>query len=74
VQAKEKHGVLRIYWTWNDRSYSNKEVKELDRICEKINKIINKYEQISLGTCAKCGKEATYFSDNWVLPFCEECK
>lgn len=74
VQAKEKYGQLRIYWTWNDRNYTNKEIKELDKICKKLNKIIDKYEQISLETCVKCGEESTTFSKIWTLPFCDDCE
>lgn len=57
-QIKEKWGVLH----WYD-SYSTTEV----------DKIINKYEEISEHTCIICGKPATVRTTGWISPYCDDC-
>ena len=37
-----------------------------------IQKIIGKYEDISMKTCIVCGKPATYISRGWISPYCDE--
>ena len=37
-----------------------------------IQKIIDKYEDISMKTCIVCGKPATYISRGWISPYCDE--
>lgn len=58
VQIKEKYASLR----W----YSNIYNKEIERI-------IDKYEEISKFTCISCGKPATKISHGWYQPFCNAC-
>jgi len=55
---KEKYGSLR----WYDLNG-----------CEEVNKIINKYEYISLRTCISCGKTADYVTQGWIEPYCKDC-
>lgn len=35
--------------------------------------IIKKYEDISWNTCVVCGDVATYYSTNWICPYCKNC-
>lgn len=59
MQIKEKFGTLR----WYDNGSPNG--------C--VNKIINKYENISYHTCIVCGKPATKISKGWISPYCDNC-
>lgn len=59
TQLKEKYGSLRLYTSYT--------FWELD-------KIISKYEKISEETCVSCGKPAKWFSEGYILPYCDDCK
>lgn len=59
---KDKYGSLRCY---------DAGVPTVLR--ESINVIIDKYERLSARTCARCGKPATKYSINYILPWCDEC-
>ena len=58
IQIKEKFGSLRFY-----DSHGNRE----------IDRIIEKYEDISAKTCIRCGKPATKISTGWISPYCDDC-
>ena len=60
VQVKEKYAELR----WRDYGFPKE---------SHINKIIKKYENLSLKTCCICGKPAKYMSLDWICPYCEKC-
>lgn len=57
-EIKEKYGELRWYGSFC--------TVELDRI-------IDKYVELSLRTCIICGKPATVIATGWVSPYCDEC-
>lgn len=57
-QIKEKFGSLR----WYDGN-GNKE----------INKIVSKYEKLSMKICIQCGSKATKVSTDWISPYCDKC-
>lgn len=57
-QVKEKFGGLRWY------DYDG--TPEIDRI-------IDKYEDISYHTCVCCGRPATKMSCGWICPYCDKC-
>lgn len=61
VQVKEKYGSLRIYHAGLPTD-----------IYDKVEAVINKYEDISYHTCCVCGEPATEYSKDWVLPYCSE--
>lgn len=73
-QIKEKYGSLTIYKGWKDREYTEEEFKDIDNITAEINVIIEKYRKISEHTCVQCGGKATFFSDGWVIPWCDNCR
>lgn len=58
IQIKEKFGSLRFYPIWST---------------EEIDKVIFKYEKLSLETCIKCGAPATKYTIGWISPYCDEC-
>lgn len=58
LQIKEKYGALRVYCM---------------PTTEKIEKIIDKYIDLSERTCCICGKPATHLSTGWICPYCDEC-
>lgn len=58
VQIKEKFGELRFYTNWID---------------DDIDKIIDKYTELSRRTCICCGKPATQITTGWISPFCDDC-
>ena len=58
TQIKEKYGELRVYY----EGYG-----------EEIDKVIEKYRQLSQKTCIMCGKPATYISKGWISPYCDDC-
>jgi len=57
LDVKEKYGSLRIYPIW----YTNE-----------IDKVIDKYSEISERTCYDCGAPATKISTGWIEPYCDE--
>lgn len=71
-QIKEKYGVLRLYWGWQDRDYTADEECDLSAISKEIDTIISKYEEISKNTCVVCGKLATKMTNGWIMPVCDE--
>ena len=62
VQAKEKFGRLR----WYDNGAS-------ERIYDRIQGVISKYEDISGKTCIKCGRPGKMVNDGWISPWCDDC-
>lgn len=74
LQSKEKYGSMRIYWTWADGSFRDQEV-DWGEMCDNIQRIIHKYEQISYNTCADCGAPSLYDRDKcgYIIPLCEKC-
>lgn len=71
LDCKEKYGNMRLYWHFPDRDYyTDEDYDYLEKLCPKIEDIINKYEVISGFICVKCGAEATHFKDG--LPYCKE--
>ena len=58
LQIKEKYGSLR----WYDNFTT-----------EELNKVINKYEELSMRTCIDCGEPATKISMGWISPYCDSC-
>jgi len=58
VQIKEKYGSLRWYDSWTT---------------ERIQQIIDKYENLSMRTCIHCGRPATKISRGWISPYCDKC-
>ena len=55
---KEKYGCL----CWYDMGGT-----------EETNKIIAKYEYISIRTCINCGRSADYVTLGWIEPYCKNC-
>lgn len=58
TQIKEKYGSLR----WYSNFYTTE-----------IEKIIQRYENISKRTCICCGAPATKISTGWISPYCNKC-
>ena len=56
-QIKEKYGELCIYASTT----------------EEIDKVIRKYELMSICYCEYCGKPARYITDGWITYLCEDC-
>lgn len=61
MQMKEKFAEIRIYHTGVPKE-----------IYDKVKDVIDKYTDISYNTCCVCGKEATKYSEGWILPYCDE--
>lgn len=74
IEIKEKFGQLRIYHTWKWEDKSDEEWDILNELHDKLDEIINRYEDISVHTCTVCGKEATHMTTGYVLPICDTCK
>ena len=73
-QIKEKYGNLTIYYGWKYRDYTDEENEDRKEINGAVNNIIDKYRKISEHTCVQCGGKATFFSDGWVIPWCDDCR
>lgn len=58
LQIKEKYGAL----CWYDNGAP-----------EAAQKILAKYEALSMKTCIRCGKPATKYTTGWVAPYCDDC-
>jgi len=61
LQIKEKYGGLR----WYTGSMPSK-------LFHKHNKLLSKYEKLSLKTCFYCGALTKYHTEGWILPVCEK--
>ena len=59
-QIKEKFAQLRLYAHGYDYN------KEVD-------KVLQKYEELSAFICGYCGKPAKYVTKGWYYPLCEDC-
>lgn len=57
-QVKEKYGSLH----WYDAGGN-----------DETNRILYKYEEISYYTCCICGKTATWLTNGWICPYCDDC-
>ena len=62
IQVKEKYGSLRWY---DDGAPSS--------IYHELQDVIDKYEEMSVRTCIRCGRPATKISLGWISPFCDKC-
>jgi len=58
IEIKEKYGELRLYST----DYG-----------PESSKVLEKYENISIGFCIRCGKPARYCTQGWIEYLCEDC-
>ena len=70
VQLKEKYGCMRAYWGWKHKSLSREEANALS---QRINAVLDKYEEISTTVCARCGAPATHTTGPWILYMCDSC-
>lgn len=55
---KEKYGTLRFYTNFTS---------------DNIDKVIRRYELLSMCYCINCGKPVRYVTDGWVNFICEDC-
>jgi len=63
IDAKEKYGEARIYWTG-----------VLEKVpYDKVNDILIQMEIDSWNFCSSCGEYATMESKGYILPFCPKC-
>jgi hypothetical protein len=75
IQLKEKYGMMRMYWSWDDKDYSDIEYEELNQLTGVVENIIQKYEGISRQTCFICGEQdAPMNYGAWIIPMCGNCK
>ncbi len=58
ISVKEKYGELRVYFTITN---------------EALEKIAEKYENLSKYTCIYCGQPASWVSKGWIAPYCNKC-
>ena len=58
VQAKEKYGSYRLYFSAEG---------------DEMEKVLNEIERISEVTCCECGAPATKISKGWICPYCDKC-
>ena len=70
IEAKEKYSELRVYWSWHDRSYTESDMKNMDRLYDKIEDVITKYKNISRHTCVVCGRYAIHY---YGMTLCDDC-
>ena len=69
LDAKEKYGTLRVYWSWDMERYDDVAADQ-EVLYDDIERVIDKYSKISSKTCAVCGKQAMPVKD---LPLCVNC-
>lgn len=78
LQVKEKYGRLCWYHTFmplevKENGIEVEIVMDFANNYDKLEPIINKYEEISKKTCIVCGRPATKIHKNWIGPLCDEC-
>lgn len=69
INYVDEYVVLDVKEKWAELRWTSGGVP----IESKILDIIDKYEKMSKTTCVDCGKQATYESTGYILPFCESC-
>jgi len=69
LYAKEKYGVLRVYWCWDTERHDDIAADQ-EVLYDDIERVIDKYSRISFRTCAVCGSDARCVED---LPLCAKC-
>ena len=69
LDAKEKYGALRVYWSWDLERY-DEIAADQEVLYSEIERIIDKYSKLSFKTCAVCGESAMCVED---LPLCAKC-
>ena len=74
LDAKEKYGTLRVYWTWKTGEYTPEEIEDMSELRKDIDKIITCYEHMSECTCYLCGNKTSYFSKKYEAPMCKTCE
>ena len=73
LQIKEKFGKLVIYFNFNFDGLENEYVEDIEELCEGIENILNKYEEISSKTCIVCGEPGVMRYDYWATTWCDKC-
>ena len=69
LQIKEKYGLLRFYYTYQDRS------KEMNAVHTKIDELVRRYEKYSAHICEVCGNEGELANVNgWIKVLCDKHK
>ena len=73
LQIKEKFGKLVIYFNFDLNGLDNEYVEDIEELCEEIENLLNKYEEISSKTCIVCGESGIMRGDYWITPWCDKC-
>ena len=73
LQIKEKFGKLVIYFNFDLDGLENEYVEDIEELCEEIENLLNKYEEISSKTCIVCGEPGVMRYDYWATPWCDKC-
>lgn len=73
LQIKEKFGKLVIYFNFDLDGLENEYVEDIEELCEEIENLLNKYEEISSKTCIICGEPGVVRYDYWITPWCDKC-
>lgn len=73
LQIKEKFGKLVIYFNFDLNGLDNEYVEDIEELCEEIENLLNKYEEISSKTCIVCGESGIMRDDYWITPWCDKC-
>ena len=63
LDIKEKHGTLQV--TYGPTP---------DIVADEVQKILDKYEEISYNTCIECGEPTLHHSEGYIVPLCIKCK
>ena len=69
--CKEKFGVIVLYFHLDEIIFDENSDSYKWHMRDLYN-IISHYSQKSRNTCCVCGKEATYRTTDYVLPFCDK--
>lgn len=70
-QIKEKFGELRIYYCMEFEPLTDEDTQ--DSVEDLVADIIESTSDTTRHKCCICGAEASYLSQGWVLPYCEDC-
>ena len=69
ADMKEKWGELRVVSYIPDKERWSTPSDHADKLIE----IEDKYTGQSARICCRCGKPATKYSTDWILPWCDDC-
>ena len=74
IQIKEKFGILRYYYSFEDMPYKESVDDSKKKLRNDIAYIVHNYQEKSMSICENCGKSGQLRADlPWEQTLCDQC-